>query len=157
MLIPNWRGENLLKTRTGVEFGQLQQSLKSVNASNANKKEARYDSVTWGDNAPCWSEDKIFATRVWKDERYEMLLEDWKHADCSVVHFSVEIGSRTFIGTRLRWWMLSIGIKHQEANTILKDTRIVIETASHWILMKRSDKTWLEMWWSWNGLCHLNR
>ena len=81
-------------------------------------------------------EDNIDSAADRKDERYQVLLDACEVAGWQAAHYPIEVGGRGYTVHRLRSWLLSISLCHQEANTIMKNVSETAEKASHWIWLK---------------------
>ena len=89
-------------------------------------------------------EDNIDAAAERKIVRYQELMDELEEAGWYAVHYPVEVGCRGFMGKRIKNWFLSIGLKHQEVNKVIRLIQETVEKASHWIWLKREDQVWVE-------------
>ena len=87
-------------------------------------------------------EDNIEAASIRKNDRYEPLIEECEEAGWKATHYSVEVGCRGFVGSRLQRWFHKIGLNSRECSAAIKDIQRTVENASQWIWLKRSDDNW---------------
>lgn len=89
-------------------------------------------------------EDNIDAAEVRKQERYEKLVEDCEETGWVTECRTIEVGCRGFVGNRTRKWLLDVGLGKREVSSIIKTLQETVEKASHWIWLKREDRSWKE-------------